>query len=112
MMALYYKKDRFALLAEGHFWLSETPETPGSKSWDSSLPRMVTWVKLQDRQQPSSKPILFLNTHFDHRGPQPAGRARNCGCRTSRSATNNDYIERNARQCHKVARWRPSPVAT
>jgi endonuclease/exonuclease/phosphatase family metal-dependent hydrolase len=70
MMALYYKKDRFTALAQGHFWLSETPDVPGSKSWDSSLPRMVTWVKLQDRQQAGGKPILFLNTHFDHRGPQ------------------------------------------
>jgi endonuclease/exonuclease/phosphatase family metal-dependent hydrolase len=70
MMALYYKKDRFEKLAEGHFWLSESPDQPGSKSWDTSLPRMATWVRLQDRKQPSSPPILFLNTHFDHRGPQ------------------------------------------
>jgi endonuclease/exonuclease/phosphatase family metal-dependent hydrolase len=70
MMALYYKKARFTKLDEGHFWLSETPQTPGSKSWDSSLPRMVTWVKLRDRQREMAAPIVFLNTHFDHRGPQ------------------------------------------
>lgn len=70
MMALYYRKERFTKLAEGHFWLSETPETAGSKSWDSSLPRMATWVKLQDRKNTSTPPILFMNTHFDHRGPQ------------------------------------------
>jgi endonuclease/exonuclease/phosphatase family metal-dependent hydrolase len=70
MMALYYKRDRFEKLAGGHFWLSETPEAPGSKSWDSSLPRMVTWVKLRDRNAPSAQPIAFFNTHFDHRGPE------------------------------------------
>ncbi|HEY2416123.1 MAG TPA: endonuclease/exonuclease/phosphatase family protein [Pirellulaceae bacterium] len=70
MMALYYKNDRFTKLDEGHFWLSESPQTAGSKSWDSSLPRMATWVKLRDQKQPSTPPILFLNTHFDHRGPQ------------------------------------------
>ena len=70
MMALYYRKARFELLEQGHFWLSETPDKIGSKSWDSSLPRMVTWVKLRDRQKPSGPPILFLNTHFDHRGEQ------------------------------------------
>jgi endonuclease/exonuclease/phosphatase family metal-dependent hydrolase len=70
MMALYYKNDRFAKLDEGHFWLSEMPKTAGSKSWDSSLPRMATWVKLQDRKNQSAPAILFLNTHFDHRGPQ------------------------------------------
>lgn len=70
MMALFYRKDRFEKREGGHFWLSETPEKVGSQSWDSSLPRMVTWVKLKDRQQPDSKPIAFLNTHFDHLGIQ------------------------------------------
>lgn len=70
MMALYYRKDRFEKLDGGHFWLSETPERIGSKSWDSSLPRMVTWVKLKDLKNPIAKPIAFFNTHFDHRGPK------------------------------------------
>ncbi len=70
MMAVYWKADRFEKLAGGHFWLSETPDVAGSKSWDSSLPRMATWVKLKDLNQPDAQPILFVNTHFDHRGPQ------------------------------------------
>ncbi len=70
MMALYYKKDRFEKLDGGHFWLSETPNVAGSKSWDSSLPRMVTWVKLSDRCNPGTPPIVFFNTHFDHLGVQ------------------------------------------
>lgn len=69
MMAVYFRKDRFQTLDSGHLWLSETPETIGSKSWDSSLPRMVTWVRLRDLKAPKSPAILFLNTHFDHRGP-------------------------------------------
>ena len=69
MMALFYRRDRFEKLDGGHFWLSETPAQAGSKSWDSSLPRMVTWVKLRDRRQESARPVLFANTHFDHRGP-------------------------------------------
>ena len=68
MMALYYRRGRFELLDSGHFWLSETPDVVGSKSWDSSLPRMVTWVRLQDRRQSDGRPLLFLNTHFDHMG--------------------------------------------
>lgn len=68
MMALYYRTDRFEKLDGGHFWLSETPEVVGSKSWDSSLPRMVTWVKLRQRDRAGAKPILFFNTHYDHRG--------------------------------------------
>jgi endonuclease/exonuclease/phosphatase family metal-dependent hydrolase len=70
MMALFYKLDRFEQLDGGHFWLSETPEVIGSKSWDSSLPRMVTWVKLRDRKNTSAPPVAFFNTHFDHRGQE------------------------------------------
>ena len=68
MMALYFRRDRFEKLDGGHFWLSENPEVVGSKSWDSSLPRMVTWVKLRDRKQPGNRPIVSFNTHFDHMG--------------------------------------------
>jgi len=70
MTALYYKRDRFEKLDGGHFWLSETPDVPGSKSWDTSLTRMATWVKLRDRRDPKAKPIVYFNTHFDHRGEQ------------------------------------------
>ncbi len=71
MMAVYYREDRFTKLAGGHFWLSETPDQAGSKSWDSSLPRMVTWVKLRDlKADQDTPPIAFFNTHFDHRGPK------------------------------------------
>ena len=70
MTAVFYRRDRFELLDSGHFWLSETPEKPGSKSWDTSLTRMATWLKLRDRRSPSSSPILAMNTHFDHMGKQ------------------------------------------
>jgi endonuclease/exonuclease/phosphatase family metal-dependent hydrolase len=70
MTALYFKRVRFEKLVGGHFWLSETPDQPGSKSWDTALTRMATWVKLRDRRQPEAKPIVFFNTHFDHRGEQ------------------------------------------
>ena len=70
MTALLYRRDRFDLLEGGHFWLSETPDQPGSKSWDSSLPRMATWARLRDRRAPEARPLLFINTHFDHQGAQ------------------------------------------
>lgn len=70
MTALWYRRDRFERLDAGHFWLSEHPDRPGSVSWDSALTRMASWVKLKDRQQPERAPLLFLNTHFDHRGEE------------------------------------------
>ena len=63
---IFYLTERFDKLIEGHFWLSETPDQPGSKSWDSSLPRMATWLKLWDRTNKTS--FYVINTHFDHRG--------------------------------------------
>lgn len=68
MVAVFYKKSMFNLLDHGHFWLSETPAIPGSKSWDTSLTRMVTWLSLQPNG--SDDKILLLNTHFDHRGEE------------------------------------------
>lgn len=67
---IFFRTNRFTQLAGGHFWLSETPSVPESKSWDSALPRMATWVLLHDKSNETSGPILFLNTHFDHKGVQ------------------------------------------
>lgn len=63
---IFFRASRFEKLIEGHFWLSQSPDRPGSKSWDSSLPRMATWLKLWDRENKRS--FYILNTHFDHRG--------------------------------------------
>lgn len=63
-MAIFYRRDRFELLETHDFWLSETPEVVGSKSWNTSLPRMVTWARLRDKV--TGKAFVFVNTHFDH----------------------------------------------
>ncbi len=66
--AILYRKQRFKLLDCKTLWLSETPETPGSKGWDAALPRIVTWAKFRDER---TKKIFFhFNTHFDHVGLQ------------------------------------------
>ena len=64
--ALLYKKDRFTLLDSGYFWLSETPEVPGSKGWDGACERIASWAKLQDKV--SGRQFFALNTHLDHVG--------------------------------------------
>jgi endonuclease/exonuclease/phosphatase family metal-dependent hydrolase len=67
--AILLRIKRFELLASGTFWLSETPEVAGSKSWDSSLPRIATWARLRDRAA-GGRELVFLNTHWDHRGDE------------------------------------------
>ncbi len=65
--SIMFRKDRFEAVEKTTFWLSETQEKPGSKSWDSSLPRIANLVHLKDRKAGGQK-LMFLNTHFDHRG--------------------------------------------
>ncbi len=66
---VFVRRDRFEMLESGQFWLSETPDEKFSKSWDSSLPRVATWVRLKDKHS-DGREFLFANTHFDHRGEE------------------------------------------
>lgn len=62
--AIFYRSDRFDLLAHGDFWLSDTPEVAGSKSWGNTLARMATWGRFLDRR--TGVTFVLFNTHFDH----------------------------------------------
>lgn len=64
MAAVFYRDDLFEPLDAGHFWLSATPEEPGSRSWGSHCTRIATWVRLRVRA--SGRTLLFGNTHLDH----------------------------------------------
>jgi endonuclease/exonuclease/phosphatase family metal-dependent hydrolase len=68
-MAVFYLKSRLEALSTNHFWLSDTPEIPGSTTWGNSNRRMVTWLKFRDRA--TGGEFYFFNTHFDHQ-VQPA----------------------------------------
>jgi len=70
--AIFYKKDRLDALDQGHFWLSETPEEPATKSWDSMFPRMCTWVTFLDKA--SGNVFTVFNTHLDHHGQEARDR--------------------------------------
>jgi endonuclease/exonuclease/phosphatase family metal-dependent hydrolase len=61
------RSDRFTVAKSGQFWLSETPDVKASKSWDSSLPRIATWLIIHDKNNHGQE-IVILNTHFDHVG--------------------------------------------
>lgn len=66
--AIFYREDRFEVLDQGTFWLSETPDSAGSRGWDAALPRIVTWGHLRDRT--SEETFYHFNTHFDHLGEE------------------------------------------
>ncbi len=70
---VFFRDDRFILRDNSQFWLSETPEIPGSISWDAAITRIVSWAALEDRQ--SGEIIYAFNTHFDHRGVEARRRS-------------------------------------
>jgi len=63
--AIFYNKDNLELKEKDTFWLSETPDVAGSKSWNSACNRIVTWGKFKVKS--SGKTFYHFNTHFDHR---------------------------------------------
>ena len=64
--AILYRRDRLEMLENATFWLSPTPDVPGSKGWDADLERIATWGRFRDRATGCT--YLHLNTHFDHMG--------------------------------------------
>lgn len=59
-----YRRSRFAEERSGTFWLSETPEIPASKSWNTRCPRVCSYLVL--REKTSGRRLCFANTHTDH----------------------------------------------
>ncbi|CAK7078007.1 MAG: hypothetical protein PARBA_03236 [Parabacteroides sp.] len=64
--AIFYRADRFNVLEQGNFWLSETPDKPGL-GWDATCcNRICSWGKFEDVK--SGRQFYFFNVHFDHEG--------------------------------------------
>jgi endonuclease/exonuclease/phosphatase family metal-dependent hydrolase len=64
--AIFFRTERFALLATGDFWLSPTPEVPG-KGWDARCcNRLASWAKLRDLA--NGRVFFAFAVHFDHEG--------------------------------------------
>lgn len=67
---ILYDRTRWVPVASrnGTFWLSESPSTPGSKSWKSSVPRIATWGIFRERN--GDRRVMVLNTHLDHQSQE------------------------------------------
>ncbi len=62
--AILYDHERFREDESGTFWLSDTPEVPGSITWGNACTRICTWVRLVDKE--TSKAFYVYNLHLDH----------------------------------------------
>ena len=66
--AIFYDTTRLTLAESKTFWLSLTPEVPGSRGWDANITRIVTWARFRDTR--TKKLFFVFNTHFDHIGQE------------------------------------------
>lgn len=63
--AIFFNKEKFNILNEGTFWLSETPSKI-SVGWDAYIERICTYGWFEDKF--TKQQFLVFNTHFDHIG--------------------------------------------
>ena len=60
--AIFYRDDKLNLKKSGHFWMSETPDTPGSKLTGMGSARVATWGVFHYE----GRTLTLLNVHFRH----------------------------------------------
>ena len=63
-LPIFFRKDFFSCVEKGTFWLSDTPDVPGSKGWGGRHVRRATWIKLKCLKDGSV--FCVINTHLDH----------------------------------------------
>ncbi|WP_433367497.1 endonuclease/exonuclease/phosphatase family protein [Actinoplanes sp. CA-142083] len=63
-MAIFFDKARLLPQKSGNYWLSPTPQVPGSIGWGSAHRRMVTWVLFADLE--TGRHFYAVNTHLDN----------------------------------------------
>lgn len=63
---LFYRHERWRLDPQEHgtFWLSDTPDVPGSTGWGNQIPRIVTWGRFIEKA--GGKALYVYNVHLDH----------------------------------------------
>ena len=66
---IMFRKDKFDLYDLNMFWLSDTPDTPGTRFMtdQSDCPRICVAATLRDKA--TGKMFRHYNTHLDHVGP-------------------------------------------
>ncbi len=62
--AILVDDSRFSILDSGQFWISETPDVPGSLGWGAGLPRICTWCVVKAR---GGEELGVFNVHLDNR---------------------------------------------
>lgn len=62
--SVLYRTDRFGVGESGTFWLSDTPEIPGSNTWGAACVRICSWARLIETK--TGNAFYIFNLHLDH----------------------------------------------
>ena len=73
-MGVFYRTDELRVLDSGNFWLSDTPDVPGSISWGTLFPRMVTWARFQRKDD--GRTFILFDTHLPYRESDDVAREK------------------------------------
>ncbi|MBN8736420.1 MAG: endonuclease/exonuclease/phosphatase family protein [Xanthomonadales bacterium] len=73
-MGVFYRRDALRVLDSGNFWLSDTPDVPGSNTWGTPFPRMVTWARFQ--RTDDGRTFVLFDTHLPYRAQDDAAREK------------------------------------
>jgi endonuclease/exonuclease/phosphatase family metal-dependent hydrolase len=61
--AILFKAARFHVAESGTFWFSDTPDTPGTRTWGNRYNRVSSWARFIDRD---GSAFWHYNLHLDH----------------------------------------------
>ncbi|MFB6125960.1 MAG: endonuclease/exonuclease/phosphatase family protein [Halolamina sp.] len=70
-----WRTDRFEAVGTDAFWLSPTPDEPGSRFPEAAHPRVTTAVTLRDRDSENGDAVRLVSTHFDHEAASARARS-------------------------------------
>ena len=62
--AILYRRERFEVEQGGTFWLSDTPDVPGSITWGNACTRICTWARFVEKK--TGRAFYQFNLHLDH----------------------------------------------
>lgn len=64
---ILYRSDRLALLDQGWFFFSQTPDVIYSRTFNGSFPAFTSWAQFRDRQSGAVFRVINIHTDFSSR---------------------------------------------
>jgi endonuclease/exonuclease/phosphatase family metal-dependent hydrolase len=61
--AILFRTSRLHVAESGTFWFSDTPDTPGTRTWGNRYNRISSWARFIDRD---GSAFYHYNLHLDH----------------------------------------------